>query len=60
MPALRKEEETRALLYIFLVTFLPRENWKHIADGVTGVARLFVAVEERTETSLLSIENSGA
>ena len=55
MPALRKEEETGVALHFSSHFFLERIG--NIADGVTGVARLFVAVE-RTETSL-SIENSG-
>ena len=58
MPALRKEEETGVALHFSSHFCLERIG--NIADGVTGVARLFVAVEERTESSLLSIENSGA
>ena len=58
MPALRKEEETGVALHFS--SHFRLEGIGNIADGVTGVARLIVAVEERTETSLLSIENSGA
>ena len=51
MPALRKEEK-RVVLHF---SSRPSSLWERleiIVDGVTGVARLFVAVEENGDVSL--------